>query len=312
MRKRGSGNSRGGNPRDEEPRRGGGARPDAAAVLEALLKEKFREAARLVIQGRDSGGFSTDAVRKLAAKAGHERFQKLLLALATQPCFGCKGGLIPCEVCDGHGHSSGEAICEQCVGLGYTRCDFCEGSGWISTNAIPAALRPLVILERMKQAVRRGQRAIGEPLPQVEAAEDGQARREAARALVRLERERGIAEDVLAASERAGVNSSLGRRIDRLAVACARTSRAVETQLHRCAGLMARAYRRAAQEGEDDPRKRRLAAARAEYYEALQSTPSFADSGLERRRLKRVTDMILGNGHPPESTEGSPAEPGDE
>ncbi len=86
----------------------------------------------------------------LQKSIGKKHTAQLIDSLAQLPCFFCKKGLEPCERCEGQGMIAGNAVCEACIGFGYARCDFCDGTGWATLRAIPEPLRWNVIMRRIK------------------------------------------------------------------------------------------------------------------------------------------------------------------
>lgn len=88
----------------------------------------------------------------LNRKLGKAKTADLINAFAEFPCFYCKKGVEPCPRCDERGHLPGGAVCDTCIGLKSARCDFCDGSGRVTLNYVPAGLRAHVLVHRVKAA----------------------------------------------------------------------------------------------------------------------------------------------------------------
>jgi hypothetical protein len=229
---------------------------------------------------------------ELARQLGPELLSKLLSRLATFPCFYCRNGLQRCEACDGRGRLSDDVPCERCVGLGVARCDFCDGSGWVSLEAVPPSLRPLVILQRVRLALRSSRNLLAHPPAASEVTGGREARKQAARQVVAVERQRAILDEALATAERSGINSRIGKELDKLLPACAACVPPVESRLRHCLGELAEAARLAADMDSSDPSLQRRARSRTSYYDVLRRSDAFVGTGLDRPRLREALRQI--------------------
>jgi len=130
-------------------------------VIQRLVHElncdHWETAARLFLQGQAQGVFPKNGniPRWLIHKLGDKAAKRLISAFIHLPCFNCKGGVIPCEGCNGKGYTDTEMVCELCVGLGVTTCEFCAGTGWATIDYVPTGLQLFVLAGRMKVAQKR-------------------------------------------------------------------------------------------------------------------------------------------------------------
>ena len=143
--------------------------PAALQAIKAILRElehgDAAAAIRLFIKEQTLVSFPKDADLSewLFKTIGKENTKKLVTAFAHAPCLNCKKGLQPCEGCDGSGHFKHEMICEPCFGLGQTICNFCGGTGWATIDFVPAGLRFVVFVDRLKIAATKAKAILGEP-----------------------------------------------------------------------------------------------------------------------------------------------------
>jgi hypothetical protein len=134
-------------------------------MIAHLKHDCFVKAAKLFMLGQKRGLFSGDQnlTKRLAKVIGNNATKKLITAFAHYPCGFCKKGRSKCQNCEGHGYLNHEMICEQCLGLGAIRCDFCDGSGWMAIEDIPMGLRITVVVTRTRTALSRMRRVFAKP-----------------------------------------------------------------------------------------------------------------------------------------------------
>jgi hypothetical protein len=115
------------------------------------------ESVHLFCRGAALGVYKDDASLRtwLRENIGQEATRQLITLFAVSPCPFCRRGLEPCADCEAHGHFEYTEICESCLGLGVRRCDFCNGSGLNSIDAVPRGLRAPVGVERAGAAMHR-------------------------------------------------------------------------------------------------------------------------------------------------------------
>jgi len=126
-------------------------------IVNELSRGHPEPAARFFLQGQVQGLFPTngDIPKWLAQNLGNEVAKRLISAFIHLPCFNCNRGIVPCESCEGKGHTDTEIICDFCLGLGVATCDFCAGTGWATIDYVPAGLQSLVLAGRVKVAQKR-------------------------------------------------------------------------------------------------------------------------------------------------------------
>jgi len=263
--------------------------------MAALQAGQTQHAAELLISAHAAGTLPerSAVLPELTRGASPKLVAELLYQMATFPCFYCRLGLQRCEACDGGGRLGDDLPCERCVGLGVARCDFCDGTGWTSLEALPPSLRPLIILQRVQLALRAGRKLLAQAPAPVEYAGEREARRAAARQVLAVERQRAILEDALATAERAGINSRVGKELEKLLPACAACVPRVESRLRECLSNLAEVSQREAEREDADPRSRKRAKSRLSYYDQLRRSGNFAGTGLERMQLREVAHRIL-------------------
>lgn len=249
--------------------------PFVARVREALGKKRNDDAVTILVDG-----ISRSAVRRngdltpwLSKQFGTTGAKKLLQALTHFPCFYCKRGLTRCTACGGRGHAAGEWPCDTCLALGYRRCDFCDGSGWVTYNFIPMGLRLSVIIARVQTAASELKALLQQPDP---AAKGGSAK-DAASQLLALNRLAGIFENALDAT-RAFKNSAAGKQVAlKIRKSCVVSWKRLTPRILACLkALQADAARQAASGPES---KRKYAERKAGLYEKLATAKRFASTG---------------------------------
>ena len=98
---------------------------------------------------------------------GKKQTAELISAYAKHACFACRGGMESCEACNGQGRWKDGTICDQCVGIGLARCAFCNGTGLVTHNAVPAGLRLHVMVKRVTLATTEMKSVLKQSVPEV-------------------------------------------------------------------------------------------------------------------------------------------------
>ncbi len=175
-----------------------------AAVLRALKARRDQEAVRLLVDGLTPGvaPIGADLTPWLGKTIGREATARLVRVLAFYPCFYCKQGLQTCGDCQGRGKSSFGEVCESCVGLGKSRCDFCDAAGWATYNFVPCGLRLAVILQRVPAAVKELETRLARPLPKASPTKDDRLPKALSQELLAINRLAGIFENAVDAARR--------------------------------------------------------------------------------------------------------------
>lgn len=133
----------------------------ASRVVQGLAAELKRNrpdrAARLLDEALAHHGFApaSDLYHWLAGQLGKPASASLVKEYAHRKCFCCKSGLEKCGRCQGRGFLGSEEACETCGSLGAARCDFCDGTGLVTYNAIPTGLRIPAGQVRVSEAASR-------------------------------------------------------------------------------------------------------------------------------------------------------------
>lgn len=188
-----------------------------AGVHKALGKGRETDAVSLLVEGLSHAVVkkNSDLTTWLSSEFGLAGANKLIKALAHYPCFYCKHGLIKCGACVGRGPVTGDWPCEVCLASGAARCDFCDGSGWVTYNFVPVGLRLPVIISRVQTAVAELRALMKKPGPLTINGRPEAVAKAVTSHLLALNRLAGIFENALDAT-RAFRNAS-GKRKDLVA-----------------------------------------------------------------------------------------------
>lgn len=218
---------------------------------------------------------------------GRTETMRLAKAFALKECFYCKDGLERCEACAGRGHHRDAATCERCLGLGVAACDFCTGSGWVTYNYVPVALRLPVILERVKAASSKASKLLRGPAPAVSERSSRETGKALAKDLVQLNRLLGVFENAIMAAEKlaardADPEAALEKLVKTSLYAARKLQPRIRQALRASADFARIESARAAK-----PRARAVAARRVKFYDTLVASENFLGSGLHHPRLSQ-------------------------
>lgn len=254
------------------------------AAIGALLKAgKQQDAARVLI--RDLRRFpvsrKVDLAQRLVHSLGKQPTAKLIHALAHYPCFYCRHGLEECGLCETQRRSTGaRSCCEHCLDLLRVRCDFCDGSGWITYNVIPQQLWPAVILVRSQTALKELSKLLAKPLSDARSKEPRAAREHLEHELLNLNRLAGVFENATDAALKGAKDSPrfepLAARIVRQ---CAGAWKKIGLRMRKVLLMLAETVTREAGRAESE-KARAIMLERARFYEALAESGRFAGTSL--------------------------------
>jgi len=221
----------------------------------------------------------------LRRSMGKVATEKFLTVFSRLPCFYCNRGVLRCEECDGRGHDEDGTLCSECLSLGIDRCGFCGGSGWFTINHVPRALQLQVILRRVLAAGKDADAVLADAVPVVSATQYDDAKKEAARALLQVNRLLGVLENMAEAARREETErAESAATAQKVVAACLALAQKLEERACELLTVLADASSREAAsiEGED---KSRLAQRRAKFFSHLASSKSFAGTLLRHPLL---------------------------
>lgn len=172
------------------------------SVSKALQAGRPSDAVHLFVKAlaHDRSFHQGDRPIQLAKALGKMRFLALVRAFADHPCMACENGVHECDACNGRGAFDDWRICDSCVGIGTSDCEFCAGSGWITYNYVPDSLRPAVAVVRSKRTLTEARRLLATPLPGNAARDPAVARRALVQRLLQLNRLMGAVNNALDAA----------------------------------------------------------------------------------------------------------------
>jgi hypothetical protein len=227
----------------------------------------------------------------LGGHLGKRATAQLAKAFALTPCFYCKKGCESCRECNGRGHHAGTIICDTCLGIGTTRCDFCDGSAWVTINWVPSIFWIPVLTIRARSAAERLKVLLGQPMPEPSPRNREAALKKCSGALLVANSLIGVLENTVTAARQVGErNSEPNDRLSRLVSDCVRASvkadRFVRDMLQRMAAAARLSAEAAGPESEDG----KLATNGAERYEVLSVSEDYAGTFLEHPFLR---DAVL-------------------
>ncbi len=266
------------------------------SIVEQLCQNHGAEAIQLfaaaVTDGTVPAGVKLQ--RWLTGQIGRQATAKLIHAYAKQPCFGCNRGLETCESCEGQGRWKDGTICDRCIGMGLEHCGFCNGTGLITYNAIPADLRISAMFDRVDRAVRRLRALLELPLPDIGRNSPQDVLRQSTQTSPDLDRWLGVLENALLLAKEE-VEARPGARAElvdimrtTLQTAAAGTLRMRE--IIKCMAHSAESGPQITQPGGPrglDMRKAALFKSR------LESSRGFAGTALDRPFLSKALNRVL-------------------
>jgi hypothetical protein len=260
-------------------------------VLAALKRGRHAEATRHFKEAQACHVVPEDSQLEdwLGRHLGKRATAQLSKAFALTPCFYCKKGRESCHECTGRGHHAGTIICDTCLGIGITRCDFCDGSALVTINWVPSIFWIPVLTIRARSAAERLKVLLGQPMPEPSRRNREAALKKCSGALLVANSLIGILENTVTAARQVGErNPEPNDRLSKLVESCVRASvkadRFVRDMLQRMAAAARFSVEAAGPESEDG----KLATNRAERYELLSVSEDYAGTFLEHPFLREA------------------------
>lgn len=171
------------------------------AIAAALKSEKNSDAVRLLIdalQHRHIPQKQPNLAGWLAKNLGMRPAGHLFKALAQYPCFYCENGLSACDACEPRGATP----CGNCLNIRQTRCDFCDGAGWVTYNVVPKTLWLPMLVERTTLGAIQLKKQLAASIPEPTAQNAAALTEEIQQELLLMNRLAGIFENALTASQK--------------------------------------------------------------------------------------------------------------
>jgi hypothetical protein len=246
--------------------------PLVEKMIAHLKNGRFIKAAKLFLTAQTRGIFQGDhtLAKKLVQTIGKNATSRIIIAFAHYPCPFCKKGRTNCRDCKGRGHINHDMICEQCLGIGVVRCDFCDGSGWMAMEDIPEGLRITVFIRRAQTAIRRLKLIFAKPLPWPSKNSPLTALKKSARLLIKVDRYMGVLENALVIAERLRISEPQFKnrigKITRLCVEAAAEGKKYVREIINCMAVSAQFEMEVTKKGSP---KHKLAKKRMEFYRNL-------------------------------------------
>jgi hypothetical protein len=262
-------------------------------VLAALKRGRHAEATRHFKEAQACHVIPEDSQLNdwLNRNLGKRATVQLAKAFALTPCFNCKKGRESCQECSGRGHHAGTMICDACLGIGITRCDFCDGAAWVTINWVPSVFWAQVLTIRAKSAAERLKALFDQPMPEPSRRNWKSSLKKCSGALLAVNSLIGVLENTVTAARQVGErNPEPNDRLSKLVESCVRASvkadRFVRDMLQRMAAAARFSVEAAGPKSEDG----KLATNRAERYELLSVSEDYEGTFLEHPFLR---DAVL-------------------
>jgi hypothetical protein len=256
-------------------------------ALELFLKD---QACEIFPKGHDTLKWLNDNIGKKAST-------RLIGAFACLACFNCERGLRECENCDGAGHFDHDMVCESCLGLRSTSCDFCGGTGLASIDFIPIGLRLAVFAVRLENAEKHIADLFKEPITSSSTQDPDGAFGNCVDVLFNLNRQISVLESAVGVStDLIEVPDGLSKRVSRIKHKAVRVAINGEKGLAQTVARMVGACDLQARNAKEGTETGKLARARKKFYSSLlNSKPPFAGTYLEHISLNKAAKRLIAN-----------------
>jgi hypothetical protein len=277
-------------------------------MLVHLKSGDFQAAANLFITGQNQGLFPSDSslTSKLAVEIGKNATDKLITAFSHYPCQFCTKGRTKCKNCGGWGKIRDDAMCEQCIGLGVARCDFCNGSGWMAIEDIPKGLHIMVLTTRIQTAINRIKLVLAKPTPKFLENEPLTSFKESAQTYIYLDRYMGVLENMVVELKKLNIaDSQFNIKVEKIIKKCVETAIKSKERIRQSIKCMSDSEIFESKMAEKDSSARKLAEDKAGFYKSMaDKSDRFIDvdnehTFLEKAIVKYVSEMhqIPNNNH---------------
>jgi len=260
------------------------------SVARALSAGRSKEAVHQFVQAlsHDTTLKRVDLPPLLAQTLGKSKLDALIQAFAKHPCMVCRRGLLICDDCEGRGYFRDGRICDACLGLGTTNCDFCAGSGWITYKYVPAGLQEMVLLARSKLALAEARALLAAPLPGGGKTGGEANRKTLAQRLLQANRLMGAFDNAVGiARSLAEAGAGSATTFENVESACSSAASRLVRRIRKLLQLLSEnAKVQAAQE--KSPRQRRLNERRTQTYASLAKSTDFKGTSLFHVYLREL------------------------
>jgi len=269
------------------------------SLVEALHEGRSQEALELFLKDQACEIFprGPDTLKWLTDNIGKKDSTRLIGALTRLACFNCERGLRKCENCNGAGHFDYDMVCETCLGLGSTSCDFCGGTGLASIDFIPIGLRLAVFAVRLENAEKQIEGLLKESKTSSPAQDPKAASSDCVDALFNLNRQISVLESAVGVNaDLIEVPSGFSKRLSRITRKAVRVGRKGEKRLMQIIACMVVSCELQAKNTKESTETGKLARARKKYYSSLvNSKPPFAGTSLKHMSLTEAAKKLKSN-----------------
>ena len=231
-----------------------------------------------------------DTLKWLTNNIGKKAATKTVLAFASLVCFNCKEGLQSCKNCNGTGHIDYEMVCESCLGLTKTPCDFCGGTGWASIDCIPPGLRLAVFGVRLEIAEKNIVSMLETQLPKLSNEKATAVFNKCANLLFDLNRQIGVLESTVGITRSlVKVPVNLKKQVSKITRKCVLIALRGEKKLGEIIETMIAACKLQKENEEKGSKMHKFVAAQIKFYsELLITRPRYAGTYLEHPFLNEA------------------------
>jgi|GEM_PF-1346765 len=271
--------------------KGGRARLILERMNTAMASHRHAEAARLFKEGQSCRAIPADGdlAEWLEKSLGTRGTRLLARAFAETPCFFCRNGRESCERCDGDGRLGDAMVCETCLGLGITRCAYCDGSGWVVLDYVPTVLALPVLTSRTNTAIDELKALVRQPIPEPARRNSKEALKRSGATLMTANSLLGVLENTVTAVKRFGdLPSEAQAHANKLVETSVRAATTAEQYVRKTLKRMATQARIMAESSAQDSVELAFATTSAVYYEKLVGSEDYSSTSLDHPFLRKA------------------------